>query len=61
MGEHTDKTKGHVKQAVGAITGNDKLKREGMRDEAKGHLEGVANEAKAAVKDMRKSQTHGSR
>ncbi len=61
MGEHTDKTKGNVKQAVGAITGNDKLKRDGRRDEAKGHLEGAANEIKAVVKDMRKSQKHGSR
>lgn len=61
MGEHTDKTKGHVKQAVGAITGNDKMKRDGARDTAKGHLAGAANEVKAVVKDMRKSQKHGSR
>ncbi len=61
MGEHTDKAKGHVKQAVGAATGNDKMKRDGKRDEAKGHLEGAANEVKAVTKDMRKSQKHGSR
>lgn len=61
MGEHTDKTKGNVKQAVGAITGNDKMKRDGKRDVAKGHIEGAVNEVKSAVKVMRKPQKTGSR
>ncbi len=36
MGEHTNRAEGQVKQAVGALTGNDKLRHEGQRDEAKG-------------------------
>lgn len=61
MGEHTDKTKGKIKQGVGAVTGNDKMKRDGKRDEAKGHIQGATKEVKAAVKDMKKSPKHGSR
>ncbi len=59
MGEHADKAKGHVKQAVGAVTGNDKLKREGQRDEAKGKIKGVINDAKDAVKDLKKPRKSG--
>ena len=36
MGEIIDKTKGKIRQAVGDLTGNKKLKREGERDERKG-------------------------
>ena len=36
MGEMIDKSKGKIKQAVGDLTGNKKLKREGERDELKG-------------------------
>ena len=32
MGEHVDKTKGRIKQAIGGLTGNTKLKREGKMD-----------------------------
>jgi uncharacterized protein YjbJ (UPF0337 family) len=35
MGEIIDKTKGKIKQAVGDLTGNKRLKREGERDERK--------------------------
>lgn len=50
MGEHIDKTKGKIKQAVGDVTGNRKLEREGHRDEAKGRVEGAVNNAKKSVK-----------
>lgn len=61
MGEHTNKAKGHVKQAVGALTGNDKLRHEGQRDEAKGVVQGRIRDAKDLVKDMRSSHKSGKR
>jgi uncharacterized protein YjbJ (UPF0337 family) len=48
MGEYTDKAKGKIKQAVGDVTGNKRLKREGELDELKG-------KAKAAVKDVKRA------
>lgn len=36
MSGKTDKIKGRVKEAAGAITGNDKLRREGKIDQAVG-------------------------
>jgi uncharacterized protein YjbJ (UPF0337 family) len=50
MGEMIDKGKGKVKQAVGDLTGNEKLKREGERDELKGRAEGAVKDVKRAVK-----------
>ena len=50
MGEIIDKTKGRIKQAVGDLTGDKKLKREGELDELKGT-------AKSAVKDLKKDWT----
>jgi len=35
IGEIIDKTEGKIKQAVGDLTGNKRLKREGERDERK--------------------------
>lgn len=55
MGEHTDKTKGKIKQALGKVTGNEKLQREGKRDEAKGRAEGAANDLKDRTKKAKKS------
>jgi uncharacterized protein YjbJ (UPF0337 family) len=40
MGQNTDKIIGRAKQALGAITGNEKMKREGQRREDKGRLKG---------------------
>ena len=40
MGEKTDKISGRAKQAVGAVTGDEKTKREGQRQEDKGKLKG---------------------
>ena len=51
MGEITDKVKGKIKQAAGTVTGNEKLKREGKLDEAKGKLKGDVEDVKDAVKN----------
>jgi uncharacterized protein YjbJ (UPF0337 family) len=40
MGQKTDKIIGRAKQALGAITGNEKMKRQGQRQEDKGKLKG---------------------
>lgn len=50
MGEHIDKSKGKVKQVVGDLTGNEKLRREGKMDELKGRVEGGIKDVKGAVK-----------
>jgi len=50
MGEMLDKGKGKVKQAVGDLTGNEKLKREGERDELRGQVKGVVKDVKRAIK-----------
>ena len=46
-----DKAKGRVKEAVGDLTGNDKLKREGKVDQAAGGLKKKAGDAIDKVKD----------
>jgi len=51
MGELIDKTKGKIKQAVGILVGNDKLRKEGERDELKGEVKGAIEDVKEAVKD----------
>jgi uncharacterized protein YjbJ (UPF0337 family) len=51
MGGTTKKAKGRAKQAVGAITGDKKLKREGKRDERVGNLENKADDVTDAVHD----------
>jgi len=55
MGELVNKTKGKLKQAVGDLTGNKKLHREGEKDELKGKVEGATDDAKDAVKGAKKS------
>ena len=50
MGEIINKTKGKFKQAVGALTGNRTLKREGQRDELRGKVEGAVKKVKDAAK-----------
>lgn len=51
MGGNTKKVKGRAKQAVGAITGDRKLQREGKRDERVGSLENKTDDATDAVHD----------
>ncbi|HUS84158.1 MAG TPA: CsbD family protein [Anaerolineales bacterium] len=50
MGEFIDKAKGKIKQGVGGLTGNKKLKREGERDELKGQVKGIVKDGKRAIK-----------
>jgi uncharacterized protein YjbJ (UPF0337 family) len=42
MAGKTDELKGRVKEAVGALTGNEKLKREGQVDQAAGKVKETA-------------------
>lgn len=51
MSGDTDKAKGHVKQAVGELTDDERLEREGKIDEAAGTAKDVADKAKDAAKD----------
>jgi uncharacterized protein YjbJ (UPF0337 family) len=51
MGAFIDKTKGKIKQAVGDLTGDKALKRQGERDERAGKVEGAVADIKGAVKD----------
>ena len=46
-----DKAKGAVKEGVGHMTGDEKLKAEGTADKAKGKAEGAVGGAKDAVRD----------
>ena len=47
-----DKAKGAVKEGVGNLTGNDKLKVEGEADKAKGAAESAVGGAKDTVRDV---------
>jgi len=51
MGSKTDKIKGRIKGAVGALTDNDNLKREGQRDQAVGKVKEAAESAAEKVQD----------
>ena len=51
IGSTTDKLKGRIKEAVGALTDNDHLKREGQRDQAVGEVKKAAESAVEQVKD----------
>ena len=51
MGSKTDKIKGRIKEAAGALTDNDDLKREGQRDQAVGEVKEAAESAAEKVKD----------
>jgi len=55
MGEMIDKTKGKIKQAVGDLTGNKKLQREGEMDEVKGEVKGAVADVKDVVKKAGKA------
>ena len=51
MGEIIDKVKGKIKRAVGAVTGDKKLERDGKIDEVKGDVKGAVEDVKHAVKE----------
>ena len=50
MGEIIDKSKCRIKQALGDLTGNRKLRREGKRDELRGRVKGVVKDVSARSK-----------
>ena len=58
MGGKTDVVKGRIKEAAGALTGNDKLREEGKSDQAVGKakqaVQKAADTVKKAVKKVRK-------
>ena len=50
MGGKTDEVKGRIKEAAGALTGNDKLRAEGKTDQAVGKVKQVAERVVSKVK-----------
>jgi uncharacterized protein YjbJ (UPF0337 family) len=50
MGGTTDVVKGRLKEAIGALTGNDDLRAEGKTDQAIGKVQQVAETAVDKVK-----------
>jgi uncharacterized protein YjbJ (UPF0337 family) len=50
MSGKTDVVKGRVKEAAGALTGNDKLREEGKTDQAVGRAKQAVQKAADAVK-----------
>jgi uncharacterized protein YjbJ (UPF0337 family) len=51
MGEKTDKVKGHAKEALGEMTDDERLRREGKLDRAGGAVKGAAERAKDKVEE----------
>ncbi len=51
MAGEMDKAKGRVKEAAGALTGNDDLKHEGKVDQATGKVKDVVEKVADTVKD----------
>jgi uncharacterized protein YjbJ (UPF0337 family) len=58
MSAKSEEIKGRVKEAAGALTGDDKLRREGKLDQATGKVkqavEKVVEKTKDIVKDLKK-------
>ena len=52
MGEKSDQMKGRVKEAVGDITDDDDLKREGQADRLAGEVKEKVGDAKDKVEDV---------
>jgi len=48
----TDEVKGRVKEAAGALTGDEKLKRQGKADQAAGKLKQAAGKLKDKVEQV---------
>ena len=51
MGSTTDKIKGRVKEAVGVLTDNDRLKREGQTDQVVGEVKDKVERVVEKIKD----------
>ena len=58
MSEIGKKAKGRIKQAVGSLTGDARLKEEGQREERDGRVEGAVKDLKHAVKGAMKDAKH---
>ena len=57
MSGKTDEVKGRIKEAAGALIGDDKLRDEGKTDQAVGKVKQVAEEAVEEVKKAVKKVT----
>ena len=57
MGGKKDEIKGRIKEAAGALTGNDQLRDEGKDDQAVGKVEQVVEQAADAVNKVVKKVT----
>ena len=57
MSGTTDVVKGRIKEAAGALTGNDELREEGKTDQAVGKVKQVAEEAVEKVEQAVKKVT----
>lgn len=51
MGEMTDKAKGRAKEAVGDMTDDERLQREGKLDQLSGEAKGKTEDAKDKVQE----------
>ena len=51
MSGKTDIVKGRIKEAAGALTGNENLREEGQADQAVGNVKEAANQAVTDAKD----------
>jgi len=51
MAGKTDKTKGRIKEAAGALTGDESLKREGKLDQLVGNVKEAVSSAVDTVRD----------
>ena len=51
MAGKVDQAKGRVKEAAGALTGNQRLKQEGKMDQAAGKMKSAATKTVDAVKN----------
>lgn len=50
--DNKDQAKGKIKQAVGDLTGNKDLKRDGDADEKAGNVKRVVEDAKDKIEDL---------
>jgi uncharacterized protein YjbJ (UPF0337 family) len=57
MSGATDKAKGRVKEAAGALTDDDKLRREGKLDQAVGKVKDAADKVADKVRDAVKGKS----
>jgi uncharacterized protein YjbJ (UPF0337 family) len=58
MGEFSKKVKGRIEQAVGGLTGDRELRKEGEADERAGQVEGAVGDLKRAAKGAVKGAKH---